>query len=176
MVIGGIFLMQSFAVHSQQPSPPQLTIEELEAFPFESEEERVAISELSVMQEFALDSQRKEIEDLVARKLGIISLKGDKSDLEVLQLLLEKGALRRDDVRGWQSLGIVFGDILVMEHGLTWISYQDDLAKSKALRWQKTDNYVFPVTFFSKRVQFKENFEMLDAYDEISKKIISFKN
>ena len=62
-----------------------------------------------------------------------------------------------------------------MEFGLSWISYEDEAGISKALRWRDTDNFVFPITFFSKRIQFGETIDVKLLYDEISKEIKQFK-
>ena len=87
---------------------------------------------------------------------------------------MDRKAIGSDDVRGLQSLGIVFGDVLVNEYGLSWVSYEDDVGTSKALRWKKTENYVFPVTLFSKRAQFKENINMTGVFEEIGAEVERF--
>ena len=152
----------------------ELTSEELKNYKFDVEEIPVTVKELSLGQRYSLDTQRRETMDLIARRLGILNLKGDKSDLKVLQNLVDRKAIGRDDVRGLQSLGIVFGDVLVNEYGLGWVSYEDDIGTSKALRWKKTENYVFPVTLFSKRVQFKENINMTGVFEEIGAEVERF--
>ena len=152
----------------------ELTSEELERYEFDVEEVPATVKELSLGQRYSLDTQRRETMDLIARRLGILNLKGDKSDLKVLQNLVDRKAIGRDDVRGLQSLGIVFGDVLVNEYGLGWVSYEDDIGTSKALRWKKTENYVFPVTLFSKRVQFKENINMTGVFEEIGAEVERF--
>ena len=152
----------------------ELTSDELVNYEFDVDEVPATVKALSLGQRYSLDSQRREIMDLIARRLGILKLKGDKSDLKVLQNLVNRKAIRRDDVRGLQGLGIVFGDVLVNEYGLGWVSYEDDLGISKALRWKKTANYVFPVTLFSKRVQFKEDIDMAAAFAELGIKVERF--
>lgn len=152
----------------------ELTSEELERYEFDVEEVPATVKDLSLGQRYSLDTQRRETMDLIARRLGVLNLKGDKSDLKVLQNLVDRKAIGRDDVRGLQSLGIVFGDVLVNEYGLSWVSYEDDVGTSKALRWKKTENYVFPVTLFSKRVQFKENINMKGVFEEIGAEVESF--
>ena len=152
----------------------ELTSEELERYEFDVEEVPATVKELSLGQLYSLDTQRRETMDLIARRLGILNLKGDKSDLKVLQKLVDRKAIGRGDVRGLQSLGIVFGDVLVNEYGLGWVSYKDDIGTSKALRWKKTENYVFPVTLFSKRVQFKENINMTGVFEEIGAEVERF--
>jgi hypothetical protein len=152
----------------------ELTSEELERYEFDVEEVPATVKELSLGQRYSLDTQRRETMDLIARRLGVLNLKDDKSDLEVLQSLVDRKAIGRDDVRGLQSLGIVFGDVLVNEYGLSWVSYEDDVGTSKALRWKKTENYVFPVTLFSKRVQFKETINMTAVFEEIGAEVERF--
>jgi hypothetical protein len=152
----------------------ELTSEELERYEFDVEEVPATVKDLTLGQRYSLDTQRRETMDLIARRLGVLNLKGDKSDLKVLQNLVDRKAIGSDDVRGLQSLGIVFGDVLVNEYGLSWVSYEDDVGTSKALRWKKTENYVFPVTLFSKRAQFKENINMTGVFEEIGAEVERF--
>jgi len=154
---------------------PQLTEEELERYQFEVEKPHVTVKELSLGQRYALTTQRREIEELMARRLGILALKGDTSDLKILQSLIEHKVMKSADVRDWQGMGIIFGDILAKEFGLHWVSYEDDLGTSKALRWRNTENYVFPVTMFSKRVGFKQKIDVGEIYDKIQTDIERFK-
>ena len=154
---------------------PELTEEELERYQFEVEEAFTNVGDLSLGQRYALNTQRREMEELIARRLGILALKGDASDLKILRSLIERKAMRSADIRQWQGMGIIFGDILAKEFGLHWVSYEDDLGTSKALRWRKTENYVFPVTMFSKRVQFKEKIDVDYIYDKVRADIERFK-
>ena len=154
---------------------PQLTPDELEKYAFEVKETLAIIKEPSLGQQFLMSSQRRDIEDLIARHLGVLRLQGDKSDLRLLQGLVESRAVRPEDVRTWQGMGIVFGDILAKELGLRWVSYEDDLGVSKALRWKDTDNYVFPVTVFSKRVGFNEKIDVAEIFARIESTLIEAK-
>ena len=161
-------------VAAEETGLRELAADELGNYDFDVEEVPATVKELSLGQRYSLNTQRKEIMDLIARQLGILKLKGDQSDLKVLQKLVDRKAIRRDDVRGLQGLGIVFGDVLVSEYGLGWVSYEDDIGTSKALRWKKTENYVFPVTLFSKRVQFKEDIDMASVFEELGAEVEQF--
>lgn len=154
----------------------ELTPEELERYQFQIEESRATVKELSLGQRYVLETQRREIQDLAARRLGIIKLRGDKTDLVTLQKLIDKKAIRMNDVRDWQGIGMVFGDVLASELDLHWVSYEDELGISKALRWRKTENYLFPVTMFSKRVQFREKIDVFEVYDKIETDVLRFKD
>jgi hypothetical protein len=151
-----------------------LTVEELQNYEFDSEETPSTVKELSLGQQYSLDGQRRAMMDLIARRLGILTLKGDKSDLRVLQKMVDRGVVRKQDVRRLQGLGILFGDLLVNKYGLAWVSYEDDIGVSKALRWKKTENYVFPVSLFSKRAQFKEDINMAMVFEDLSADIEAF--
>ncbi len=168
----------SINVTAQEEAPaglPELTPEELERYQFEIDETPATVTDLSLGQRYVLSTQRREIEDLIARRLGILELKAEASDLQVLQNLVDRNAIRDSDTREWQGLGIVFGDILVNEFGLNWVSYEDELGTSKALRWRNTDNFVFPVTLFSKRKQFNERIDVLAVYEKLAADIEQFK-
>ncbi len=169
-------LLANPATAEENPSGlPELTPEELEKYAFDIEEDPPVVGDLSVGQRYVLSSQRREVADLVARRLGVLSLKGDKRDLTTLQSVVDKDLIRQGEVREWQGLGVVFGDILVREMNLHWISYEDDVGVSKALRWRDTENYVFPVTMFSKRVQFNEDIDVFAIYAKIEEDVERFK-
>ena len=172
-----VFSLACLALQSvaEESGLRELTPDELEQYEFEVEDTPATVSDLSLGQRYALSTQRREIEDLVARRLGVLKLKGDKSDLKVLQDLVDRKAIRSTDIREWQGVGIVFGDILVTEFGLHWVSYEDDIGTSKALRWRETQNFVFPVTMFSKRVQFNEKIDVLAVYSKLEEDIERFK-
>lgn len=154
-----------------------LTPEELERYQFRNAPEKTeaVVSELNVGQQFILSNQRREFNNLLYRRLGIREAFGDRRDLSILQQLIDRKVLTSGQVREWQSMGIIFGDILAEEHGLSWVSYEDDRGVSKALRWRNTDNYVFPVTVFSKRVQYKEPVNAHKLYEKISAEVLRFK-
>jgi len=162
-----------------------LTEEELENLRFrdregrpqrqQREEDEPVIEELSVGQRYLLKTQREEIKQLIARDLGVMSLQGDESDLDTFQALHDRRILKDNQVKEWQSVGILFGDILTNEfEDLEWVSYEDDRGASKALQWRDTQNFVFPVTVFSKRLEFGERLDTREVYEKIKRDIESF--
>ena len=170
-----LLVLQAPGVRAGESGLEALTPEQLENYEFDIEETQATVTDLSLGQRYVLNTQRREINDLIARRLGVLALKGDRSDLGVLQKLVERKAIRSADVRALQGLGIVFGDILVTEFGLHWVSYEDDVGTSKALRWRDTENYVFPVTLFSKRAQFNEKIDVPAVFDKLASDIKGFK-
>ncbi len=152
-----------------------LTPEELSRYQFDETETPYTVSELNIGQQYILDRHRTSAEDLMARHLGFSQFAGELVDLERLQILIDRSVLKFSDVSGWQALGVVFGDVLVRQHGLRWVVYEDELGSSKALQWGKTNNFVFPVTVFSKRIQFKEEIDVESLYGDLSNTIETFK-
>lgn len=156
---------------------PELTPEQLESYQFERDpdEPEAVVEPLSKGQAFILKTQRQETLDLIARDLGIMHFEADLSDLATLQRIYDRKILRKDQIREWQGVGILFGDILVERFsGLHWVSYEDELGASKALQWRDTRNFVFPITVFSKRVQFGEAIDVRAIYDAIAADIERF--
>lgn len=161
----------------EKPGLRVITPEQLPNFTFENQIRHPApvIEELSLSQQFILGSQRQEIEDLIAGKLGIPGLKGTLDDLKTIQRLVDKDLIPLTDIKHWQSLGIVFGDLLAEELDLHWVSYKDELGESKALQWKKTMNFVFPVTVFSKRNQFGKPVDVQEIFLKIKKEVEGFR-
>ena len=118
-----------------------------------------------------MSAKRRAAKDLMARRLGIVRIRGDRSDLPLLQQVVDRKVLRKTLIEEWQGIGMLFGDIMAKEFGLKWVSYEDERGANKALRYRKTENYFFPVTLFSKRVRFDEDIDMYEVYAKLEKEI-----
>ena len=162
---------------ASEPPVQTLTPEELENYQFASPpaDDKEVIKPLNVGQMEIMNAQRRSVRELFIRKLGILSLKGDKRDLPMLQQLVDRRLIHAREVKEWQAIGVYFGDILVREFGLHWVVYEDKLGSSKALQWRSTENYVFPVTLFSKRNYFNEKIIMEDIYRKLEDEVERFK-
>ena len=158
------------------PGMKLLTEEQLTNFQFDTKVDYKdpVIRELDLGDQFVLDSKRKSVEEDAIRRLGVKGFERNKSDLKLIQAFIERKLITSTDVKGWQSLGVVFGDVLAKEMNLQWVSYEDELGESKALRWKDTMNFIFPVTIFSKRVQFDQPVNAYDLYMEIQKQVDEF--
>jgi len=97
--------------------------------------------------------QREEIQKLVKQNFGPIELKGDTSELYLLQKILDKQLVSKEDSFGLQAMGVVLGDIMAKNLYLNWVSTQDQYGKSRALQYQDTDHLLYPVTMISRRYQ-----------------------
>ena len=48
-------------------------------------------------------------------------------------------------------MGVIMGDLMAEELKLHWVIYQDSIGRSRALRYEDTENYLFPMTMISRR-------------------------
>ena len=180
----------SFGVYAQEVSAPvdgaesqteltssmrELTPEQLEQYAFPEQEDNFESRDLTAGQIEILANMRKAAKELIQRKLGILSINGTKSDLTAMQSLINRRMVRLDDVIVLQNLGVLFGDVLAREFNMIWVIYEDDLGPSKALRWRKTDNFLFPVTMLSKRAKYGEEINLKQILDELTITVDEFK-
>ncbi len=169
-----VFLAQGVFAEEEETSIITLTPEELDNYQFQQSASQVKVKDLSVGQRSILSSQRRAGKDLLARHLGIVKIDGTKADLRALQQLVDRNILRKSQVEEWQAIGVLFGDVLAREFSLTWVSFEDELGVNKALRYRKTENYVFPIPLFSKRARFEEEIDMFEVYATLEEQIRAF--
>ena len=81
--------------------------------------------------------------------------------LRLLDAILSQDWIRSDETVKLQCLGIAFGDILVQDLGLRWITVEDEYGRDPALKLDGSSVLVFPLTTISKRV---ERGEKVDVY------------
>ena len=109
------------------------------------------ISDLSYLDRQFMQQQRDLLDDMAARNFGR-QFSGERDrDLALLQRMLDTGMVRKDQTRELQAMGIIMGDLLAADLGLQWVVYEDRLGRSRALRYQSSDNYLFPVTMIARR-------------------------
>ena len=127
-------------------------------------QEELEISELSPLDNDYMTQQRNLLQELASRHLGR-SFSGDRDrDLALLQTLLDKELVRADEVRELQAMGVILGDLLARELDMHWVVYEDNLGRSRALRYRQTDNYLFPVTMISRRREAGNTTSVRDIY------------
>ena len=127
-------------------------------------EDELVISELSYLDRRYMDQQRDSVMALTASHLGR-RLNGDTdNDLELLQMLLDRDIVRPDMTRELQAMGIVLGDLLAQDLDMHWLVYEDNMGRSRALRYQDTDNFLFPATMIARRQEAGANTPVADIY------------
>ena len=126
----------------------------------------VEISQLSFLDRGYMDQQRQTLNDLSAIKLGR-QFHGDRSnDLAILQTLLDRRLVRADQIKELQAMGVIMGDLLAKELSMDWVVYEDKAGRSRALRYQLTDNFLFPMTMISRRWEAGNTSPINDIYQK----------
>lgn len=114
-------------------------------------QEKLIISELSDVDRLFMQQQRDLLEDLTSRNFGRQFNGVKDNDLDLLQRLLDQRLVRSEQTRELQAMGIILGDTLAQELDMQWVIYEDRLGRSRALRLDDSDNYLFPVTMIARR-------------------------
>lgn len=122
---------------------------------------------LSPLDQRYMETQVARIDELAMRHLNQ-KLAHDKSDLKLLQELLDKGAVRNNDSETLQAMGVVMGEILKQEHGLQWGVYIDRIGRSRALEVPGTREFLFPITMISRRVEVGGTVDVAALYAKAS--------
>lgn len=129
-------------------------------------QDEVKISELSQLDRQYMASQRETLDDLAARYFGEHFTGTRDNDLELLQRLLDRNLVRDDQTRELQAMGIILGDLLAAELDMHWVIYTDSLGRSRALRYKRTENYLFPVTMISRRREAGNHTPVKEIFDK----------
>lgn len=125
---------------------------------------RRAIRPLEADDERLMRRQRGVVDELARRHVGTPVSGGQRDDLRILQELLDQRAVPSDEIYQLQALGVVLGDVMVEQLGFSWVIVEDELGRSRALRFGDTDALVFPVTMISKRVERDVRFTVDELY------------
>lgn len=125
---------------------------------------KVHLGELSGIDLEFMAHQRQSLQDLAALNLGRQFSGNRDRDLELLQALLDERWVRADQTRELQAMGVVMGDLLAQELGMHWVIYEDRAGRSRALRYGKTDNFLFPITMIARRREVGNQTPVVDIY------------
>jgi hypothetical protein len=61
-------------------------------------------------------------------------------------------------------MGVIMGDLLAAGLGMHWVIYEDAHGRSRALRYQESENYLFPVTMISRRQEAGSDTPVAEIY------------
>jgi len=126
------------------------------------------ISDLTNVDRQFMAQQRETMQDLAMMNLGR-RFNGDrKLDLALLQALLDKQLVRPDQVRKLQAMGAIMGDLLAAELGMHWVLYEDNVGRSRALRYQESDAVLFPITMIARRREVGNKTSVVEIYQKAS--------
>jgi len=121
--------------------------------------------------ELKSERQREIVAGLARRHLGMPVLGRSLSELETLQRLIDGRWVSREDAFTQQCLGVVLGDLMVANLGLSWVVVDDDYGHSRALRYPGTDELFFPITMIPKRMKAGESVRIDALYALVADRV-----
>jgi hypothetical protein len=124
------------------------------------------IEQLSPVDQTYMQEQRDYIDQTARLQLGSQLNGTTEHDLRLLQRLLDRQLIGRDNTQGLQAMGVVLGDCLKREEGLSWVVYIDQHGRSRALAIPGQDEVVFPVTMISRRAEAGSKVDVNAVYDK----------
>jgi Domain of unknown function (DUF3806) len=114
-------------------------------------------SELSREDRARLEQQRAVVLAACKQRYGTVTLTRTKSDLPVLQHLIDDRAFNKSQTYELQSLGVALGDVLASELPLRWVTVTDEFGTDPTLRFKETSLQINALTMISKRVEKDES-------------------
>jgi hypothetical protein len=114
----------------------------------------IQFSPLNIEQLTHMDRQRAFVSQFVATHLPNRRIIGTEEDFAVLQTILDSGLINKEDTWKLQSLGIIFGDVLITTiDGLAWWEVSDKWGTDPVLRYRTSTLQMGVMTMISKRVE-----------------------
>ena len=137
--------------------------------------DRAIIRQFSESDERYLQQGRDRINELTRRHLGSRFQQQQEHDVALLQRLLDEQLVSTQDSRLLQDMGIILGDLLILEFDLRWVIYVDKYGPSRALQLKLTENVLFPITMISRRAEVGLEVDIAALYQQAEKKIAAYK-
>jgi len=117
-----------------------------------------------------LNEQRAFVAKFLSEHFPMLRLSKSKDDFAVLQKIIDSKLIMPDETWKLQSLGVVFGDALVVTNvGLAWCEVTDEYGTDPTLRLWQTTLQVTALTMLSKRVEDGMEVDVQDLADSIEK-------
>lgn len=123
------------------------------------------VSDLTALDRQYMDRQRTLINEMTLRYYGGRCCRS-ASELEYLERLLKDRHVGSQQTAELQAMGVLLGDLLASELGMRWVVYEDIKGRSRALRLDNTENYLFPVTMIARRREALDLTPIADIYSQ----------
>lgn len=124
-----------------------------------------------------MSDQQESIDDLARRHFGR-QLNGDKyNDIAVMQRLLDEDIVTASQTRQLQAMGVVLGELLKSEKGLSWVIYEDRYGRSRTLQVPGIEKeFIFPTTQLSRKAEVGIRVKVMDVYKTLEQSVIDIRN
>lgn len=111
----------------------------------------VTISDLSWTDKQFMAAQLARVDELVRSEFGA-QIHGKERDLEVLQQVINRNLVDRNDAQTQQAMGLVLGNVIANQTGMVWVAYKDTNGRSRALCVKGSTDCLFPMTMLARRM------------------------
>jgi len=109
-------------------------------------------TELSAEDTARLEQQRAVVLAAARERYGTPALTRTRSDLPVLQRLIDERVFNKAQTYELQCLGVALGDVLARELPLRWVMVTDEFGTDPTLRFKQMTLQVNALTIISKRI------------------------
>lgn len=132
---------------------------------------------LSLVDRTFMQDQRDLIDDLARRNFGGQINGNLENDIAVMQRLLDEKIVRSDQVGELQAMGLILGDLLKSQKGLSWIVYIDRYGRSRSLQVPGfSKDFIFPITQVSRKAEVGIQVRIADVYRELEQAVVNIRN
>jgi hypothetical protein len=121
-----------------------------------------------------LEKQRALISTEVKKRYGTLRLTKTKTDLPVLQHLLDDRVFTKTQTYELQCLGVVLGDVMASELPLKWVMITDEYGTDPTLRFKNTTVQINALTMISKRIEKGETVDVTLLLDMTRQQLAKF--
>ena len=128
------------------------------------------INPLSQEESARLEAQRKWVREHYETNPEA-SYSSVAGKLAVINTILLSGWVEPHETVKLQSLGVAFGDALVQDLELIWVTIQDEYGIDPGLICEGTSVKVFPLTSISKRIERGEAVDVYHLFGEACKAV-----
>jgi hypothetical protein len=67
-----------------------------------------------------------------------------------------------------EAMGVVLGDTFVQDMGFRWVAIENESGRHVAIRYRRTNIFLYPLTIISDHVRRGERFDALDLYNDLA--------
>lgn len=99
-----------------------------------------------------LDAKRNNASSIIEKYTGK-KIKNDKSDIHLIQSVIDAGIIQTDDVVTFQALGVLYGDAISEVINAKWCMTKDEYGDDPTLKVQGKQININALTIISKRIE-----------------------
>lgn len=88
--------------------------------------------------------------------------------LGTLRAVISADMFKANQTFELQCMGVVLGDVFVLDMGFHWVVVEDEHGRDFALQYKDSSIIIFPLTMISKHVERGENVDVFDLYNGVA--------